>query len=480
MDKRAVRIATGVALGALTAVVAVSLLMTGAGGATAFDTNGAVGGDSAFANKYESVCAAGVAVPNPADNEGLAADCSALLTMQETLVGTGSLDWSSERRIHSWEGVGIDLVNDDTEYRVTQVTLNDKGLTGAISEAVGKLVMLEELYLHNNQLTGAIPAEMGSLARLETLHLANNRLTGAIPAELGGLVRLRTLMLHNNRLTGGIPSELSALVNLRLMGFGGNEFSGCIPNSMRGILRDSDARQIGLPYCDAATATVALEATATAAAGATATAERWTATPTAVHTATATRAPTAAPTATRTPVPTATRAPASGDVLERLIALERQVAALASRVAALERGSQGVAPTATPTSVSHNCVFRTIRAGASVGGNWEAGCVTSHPPASNPGGTYYARFYTFTLDSASGVTITLSSPDAAPHLLLMEGAGAGGTIVQEASPISPTTAVELDTITIRAGLLAGSYTIEATTYYAGETGDFTLSMEVGN
>lgn len=478
MDKRAVRIATGVALGALTAVVAVSLLMTGAGGATAFDTSGAVGGG--FAANYESVCAAGVAVPNPDDNEGLAADCSALLTMQETLVGTGTLDWSSDRRIHSWEGVGIDLVNDDTEYRVTQLRLNDKGLTGTIGAAVGGLAELRELYLHNNQLTGSIPPELGSLVKLQTLHLANNRLTGAIPAELGGLVRLRTLMLHNNRLTGGIPSELSALVNLRLMGFGGNEFSGCIPDSMRGILRDSDARQIGLPYCDAATATVALEATATAAAGATATAERWTATPTAVPTATATRAPTAVPTATRTAVPTATRGPASGDVVERLIALERQVAALASRVAALEGGAQGVAPTATPTSVSHNCVFRTIRAGAQVNGDWEAGCVTSHPPASNPGGTYYARFYTFTLDSASGVTITLSSPDAAPHLLLMQGSGAGGTIVQEASPISPTTAVELDTITIRAGLLAGNYTIESTTYYAGETGDFTLSMEVGN
>ena len=508
MAKRAIRIMTGVALGAVMAVVAVSLLMTGAGGATAFNASGGEG-DERYPNRYEKECADGVAVLNPDDNAGLVADCAALLTLQETLVGTGELDWAVNRRIHSWEGAGITFVDNENAYRVTQLTLNDKQLTGSMNEAIEKLVRLEGLNLSTNQLTGEIPPEIGSLTNLVSLQLGNNLLTGSIPSEIGNLVNLETLTLHNNRLTGALPAEMGNLVNLTLTGFGRNQFSGCIPVSLRDILHTWDVDDIGLPFCDAATATAALGATATAIAAVTATAEAGTVTPTATNTAAATATPTAtatrapaatatatrvpaatatatatrvpAATATRTPVPTATatRVPTTGgSVVERLIALERQVAALASRVAALEGG----AAAATPTRVAQNCV-REVPEGEWFSGTWAAGCVTSHPPASDPGGVYYARFYTFTLAHASDVTITLSSTDASPHLLLLRGAGRGGAIVQEASPVSvdPDSDVVTisDTISIRASLAAGSYTIESTTYYAGETGDFRLSLSAG-
>ena len=516
MDKRAFRVAAGVALGVVMGVVAVSLVVTGAGGVGAFDAIGGVGGERNV-DRYGEVCANGTAVPNPDDNAGLVRDCAALLVARDALVGdltaaadVGELDWAASRRIHSWEGVGITLVDGGAAYRVTEVGLSNKRLTGYVHEEIHKVTRLEELSLNGNQLTGGIPPQIGDLRNLVTLNLSNNRLTGSIPAEVGRLVNLRTLLLHNNRLTGSIPAELGNLTNLALMGFGRNEFSGCIPVSLRDVLHTWDVADIGLAFCDVATATAGLEATATAAAVASATAEAApatatptvTATPTATSeanrtgtvtptptsgtagtaatpTATATRVP--APTATRTAVPTATatRVPAAGDVMERLIALERQVAALASRVAALEGGSQGGVATATPAS--HNCV-REVPEGAWFDGTWAAGCVTSHPPASNPGGVYYARFYTFTLAAAADVTITLSSDDAAPHLLLLRGAGRGGAIVQEASPVSVDPATDeiaiLDTITITARLAAGSYTIESTTYYAGKTGDFRLSLAV--
>ncbi len=511
MDRRAVRVVAGVALGVVMGLVAVSLLMTGAGGARAFDAIGGGVSGAPIADRYEQVCAGGTAVPNPGDNAGLVRDCAALLVLRDALVGDqaaaggeGDLDWSASRRIHSWEGVGITLVDDGAAYRVTEVGLSNKRLTGFIHSEIHKVARLEEVSLNGNQLTGGIPREIGDLGNLVTLNLSNNQLTGAIPAELGRLVNLRTLLLHNNRLTGALPAELGNLTNLALMGFGRNEFSGCIPVSLRDILHTWDVTDIGLAFCDVATATAGLDATATAAAVASATAEAApaTATPTATSeanrtgtvtptptsdaagtaatpTATATRVPTA--TATRTPVPTATRVPASGDVVERLIALERQVAALASRVAALEARSQGGVATATP--VGHNCV-REVPEGAWFGGTWAAGCVTSHPPASNPGGVYYARFYTFTLAAAADVTITLSSDDAAPHLLLLRGTGRGGAIVREASPVSVDPATDeiaiLDTIAITASLAAGSYTIESTTYYAGKTGDFRLSLAVGD
>ena len=512
MDRRAVRVVMGVALGVVMGVVAVSLVVAGADGARAFDAiGGGVGGERG-GDRYEDVCAGGVAVPNPGDNAGLVRDCAALLTLRDALVGdltasadAGELDWAASRRIHSWEGVGITLVDDGAAYRVTEVGLSNKRLTGFIHSEIHKVARLEEVSLNGNQLTGGIPREIGDLGNLVTLNLSNNRLSGSIPAELGRLVNLQTLLLHNNRLTGALPAELGNLTNLALMGFGRNEFSGCIPVSLRDILHTWDVTDIGLAFCDVATATAGLDATATAAAVASATAEAApaTATPTATSeanrtgtvtptptsdaagtaatpTATATRIP--VPTATRTAAPTATatRVPApAADVIERLIALERQVAALASRVAALEARSQGGVATATP--VGHNCV-REVPEGAWFGGTWAAGCVTSHPPASNPGGVYYARFYTFTLAAAADVTITLSSDEAAPHLLLLRGAGRGGAIVREASPVSvdPNTdeITISDTIAITTRLDAGSYTIESTTYYAGKTGDFRLSLAV--
>ena len=511
MDRRAIRVVMGVALGVVMGVVAVSLVVAGADGARAFDAIGGGVSGAPIAERYEQVCADGTAVPNPGDNAGLVRDCAALLTLRDALVGdqaatadAGELDWAASRRIHSWEGVGITLVDDGAAYRVTEVGLSNKRLTGFIHSEIHKVARLEEVSLNGNQLTGGIPREIGDLGSLVTLNLSNNRLTGSIPAELGRLVNLRTLLLHNNRLTGALPAELGNLTNLALMGFGRNEFSGCIPVSLRDILHTWDVADIGLAFCDVATATAGLDATATAAAVASATAEAApaTATPTATSeanrtgtvtptptsdaagtaataTATATRVPTA--TATRTPVPTATRVPPAADVIERLIALERQVAALASRVAALEAGAQGGAATATP--VGHNCV-REVPEGAWFGGSWGAGCVTSHPPASNPGGVYYARFYTFTLAAAADVTITLSSDEASPHLLLLRGSGRGGAIVREASPVSVDPATDeiaiLDTIAITASLAAGSYTIESTTYYAGKTGDFRLSLAVGD
>ena len=413
MDKRAVRVVMGVALGVVMGLVAVSLALTGAGGARAFDAIGGGVSGAPLAERYEQVCAGGTAVPNPGDNAGLVRDCAALLTLRDALVGDqaaaggeGELDWAASRRIHSWEGVGITLVDDGAAYRVTEVGLSNKRLTGFIHSEIHKVARLEEVSLNGNQLTGGIPREIGDLGNLVTLNLSNNRLTGAIPAELGRLVNLRTLLLHNNRLTGALPAELGNLTNLALMGFGRNEFSGCIPVSLRDILHTWDVADIGLAFCDVATATAGLDATATAAAVASATAEAApaTATPTPTATSEANRTgtvtptptsdaagtsatPTATATATRTPAPTATRVPPAADVIERLIALERQVAALASRVAALEAGAQGGAATATP--VGHNCV-REVPEGAWFGGTWAAGCVTSHPPASDPGGVYYA------------------------------------------------------------------------------------------
>ena len=438
------------------------------------------------------------------------ADCAALLAAKSTLEGaTGSLNWSASRGIGSWDGVVIgggraqelnlsdarlggtipaelgnlgglqSLYLDSNQLtgripeelsnlsRLSALDLSSNRLTGTIPAKLGDMDSLVEVYLDNNRLTGSIPAKLGEMDNLYEMYLGYNRLSGAIPAELGNLTRLYELNLINNRLTGKIPAELGDISTLRYLYLSGNNFTGCIPDNLSARLGDGQtAAAIGIPFCADATPTATPSATATP-------------TPSATPETGDPVAPIA--TATRTPVPTATatRVPAAAAaVLDRLAALERQVGALTGRIARLEAAPPAATPTATPTPLP---CLGAIRAGAAVSGTWAAGCVTSHPPASNPGGTYYARFYTFTLDGPSDVTITLSSADASPHLLLLRGAGTGGGMIHEASPFSvdpDTDVISIsDTVTIRASLDAGRYTIEATTYYTNATGDFRLRLD---
>ena len=414
MSKRAIRMATGLALVAVMAVIAVSLLLTGVGGATAFNAGGSdsVAGHMPIPAQYTEQCSNGIAVPNPADNAGLVADCAALLASKDTLEGTtGNIDWSANVHINRWRGVTtannrvvrlvlstVSTLSSDLNGAIpaelgnlTNLThfyilsnlngaipaelgnlanlrklwLNGNQLTGEIPAELGKLEDLTELHIQSNRLTGEIPAELGKLRDLMELDLAYNRLTGEIPAELGNLRNLRELYLSNNQLTGEIPAELGNLRDLwpgRLTLYY-NQFTGCIPSSLRVPLGNGQINVIGLPICGAATATPTATATS---------APRATATPT----PTATSVPGGRATPVATPTPTATSA-ASNDVMGRLAALEgqvaeipdlrrqvaeipdlrRQVAVLATKVARLEGNSgQGAAtvtptPTATPASV---------------------------------------------------------------------------------------------------------------------------------
>ena len=99
---------------------------------------------------------------------------------------------------------------------------------------------------------------------------------------------------------------------------------------------------------------------------------------------------------------------------------------------------------------------------------------------------YLARYYTFTLSGSADVTITLESSEDT-YLYLLEGVGRNGAKLCEnddnatrvggapCNIIDFTLNSQLDS-GIVANLEAGSYTIEATTYRAGATGAFTLTV----
>ena len=171
-------------------------------------------------------CANGVAVPNPQGNPGLVADCTALLEARDILAGSATLNWSGDRAIDDWEGVGIS----GSPRRVTKLSLFKHPLTGIVPPQLGALQGLQVLSLNNNQLTGAIPPQLGALFNLQQLRLNDNQLTGAIPPELAAFTYdLHHLDLSNNALTGSIPPELGNIAKLRWLYLGSNQLTGAIP-----------------------------------------------------------------------------------------------------------------------------------------------------------------------------------------------------------------------------------------------------------
>ena len=394
-------------------------------------------------------CANGVAVPNPDRNTGLVADCIALLTSKPTIEGArGSLNWTPNRAISDWEGIST------ANNRVSKVELAYANLHGKIPAELGNLANLTHLVISGTyEVGGVIPPELGNLANLRVLILAENQLTGEIPPELGNLANLRRLNLAENALSGAIPSELGNLANLEYLSLAENQLTGCIPQSLRAAAADYYQRVqalITLQFCAAASPATP---TPTATSAPRPPCPTVTPTPTSAprETPVATPTPTATPISGETPVPTPTATPA--------IVIETSPSP-----------SPTPTTTATPTSVisatDNPCINR-LTGNGSANASWTSVCLTANPPNAYD---YYARFYTFTLDAASEVTITLSSTDAAPYLYLLNGAGTAGSINLETGAANANTAAITET------LQPGAYTIDATTYHAQTPGDFTLEF----
>ena len=108
-----------------------------------------------------------------------------------------------------------------------------------------------------------------------------------------------------------------------------------------------------------------------------------------------------------------------------------------------------------------------------ISGEWDGSCPSGRAPEPYGGdGDRYARYYTFSLDSTSDVTITLTSEEDT-YLYLLEGAGKDGAELHENDDVVPS---EDLSSRIEANLGPGQYTIEATTYYSQKTGEFTLEV----
>ena len=175
--------------------------------------------------------------------------------------------------------------------------------------------------------------------------------------------------------------------------------------------------------------------------------------------------------------------------------LRALIARLTARLDALDGGSDGAPDpthtptptntpvtalehTPTPTTVPTVTATRTSRSTLNPGcisriglgwltGTWNADCQSDKTPPTAKEGTRYARYYAFTLDAPSRITVTISSTDVRDtYLYLLRGSGNEGEIVNR----SDSEIVEqLDT---------GTYTIEATTYNLETAGNFTLTLDI--
>jgi len=103
-------------------------------------------------------------------------------------------------------------------------------------------------------------------------------------------------------------------------------------------------------------------------------------------------------------------------------------------------------------------------------GTWEAGCESEHRDRAN--GTYYAKYYTFTLTKSQSVIIDLVS-STNTYLFLLNGSGQ--TVIAEDDDSGTGTDSQ---IVIR--LTQGTYIIEATTFLASTTGDFDVFIEAAD
>ena len=136
-------------------------------------------------------------------------------------------------------------------------------------------------------------------------------------------------------------------------------------------------------------------------------------------------------------------------------------------------GYYGGAP---PPGLQDPC-FTSIDGSGTHTGSWDDTCLSANRPDGVGGDSrsdYYARFFTFTLDEDTSVTIDLTSEEDT-FLYLMEGSENDGAIETENDDISSAnhdSRIEAHTLS------AGTYTIEATTYNAERAGEFTLVLEI--
>eukprot|EP00268_Persea_americana_P016096 TRINITY_DN17632_c0_g1_i2.p1 TRINITY_DN17632_c0_g1~~TRINITY_DN17632_c0_g1_i2.p1 ORF type:complete len:923 (+),score=157.10 TRINITY_DN17632_c0_g1_i2:134-2770(+) len=159
-------------------------------------------------------------------------DYRVLLAFKHALVDPRGVlkSWNDSGVVHAcsggWGGIKC------AKRRVVSIQLPSKGLSGQISDKIGRLNALQKLSLHDNFIKGQIPLSLGLLPNLRAVSLFNNRLSGSIPPSIGNCPLLRSLDLSRNSLYGVIPDGFANSTKLYRFNLSYNSLTGPIPTSL--------------------------------------------------------------------------------------------------------------------------------------------------------------------------------------------------------------------------------------------------------
>ncbi|KAJ8557829.1 hypothetical protein K7X08_004595 [Anisodus acutangulus] len=115
---------------------------------------------------------------------------------------------------------------------VTEISLDNKSLSGVISPSIFSLQSLTSLVLPSNLLSGKLPSELTNCTNLKVLNVTGNNMNGTIP-DLSKLTKLEVLDLSINYFSGEFPTWVRNLTSLVALGLGDNDFvEGKIPETL--------------------------------------------------------------------------------------------------------------------------------------------------------------------------------------------------------------------------------------------------------
>ena len=403
--------------------------------------------------------------------------------------------------------------------------LPNNQLSGSIPPELGNLTNLKDLLLNHNELSGAIPPELGNLTNLSELYIGHNLLSGCAPDALFGIpnndlketgIASCDLPLSGLTVSPGslIPSfdpnhtSYSAVVGqsqITISATYGSNVTLQILDQDGNAIADGDSSVVGHQIdLEAGVTVISLQLSTR---DSNETAGHYTiwvnlaSAPGAPDIETITPGGQSLTVSWNVPAETGGADIASYDL--RYIESEATDksdgrwtvisdawtgGARRYTIAGLEadlsydmqvRGSHGAGAgswsetvVGMPTELAETCV-ETLTGQMTIHGTWESGCESTVRTGS------HARFYAFTLDALTNVAVTLES-EVDTYLYIREGESTDGHIVHEDDDDDHSDFVLASSTDsgISGSLGSGTYTIEATTHDAAQSGNFALKVTI--
>ena len=184
------------------------------------------------------------------DEDGRVIECSITNGTVSTVEWELPAEIATMDKLQTFQAVGSKVKGAFPEwlYDMTSlkaVRLNSNNITGALSDKLGQLTNLTDLYLNGNKnLGGTLPSTIGQLTNLVSINIAQTAIGGAIPQELTGCTSLKNFMAYSAGFTGEIPDfwdQLPAIGVLQLYDNPGLE--GPIPATI-GTLKSATGIQL--------------------------------------------------------------------------------------------------------------------------------------------------------------------------------------------------------------------------------------------